>query len=72
MPKPVRLSGKARKLAILADVRPVLAAKGLRGTTSRELAEAAGVSEALLFRHFPSKEDLYAETQADSMASEAA
>jgi len=70
MSKPVRLSGEARKLAILAAVRPLLAEKGIRGTTSRELAEAAGISEALLFRHFPSKEVLYAETQADSMASD--
>ena len=70
MTKQVRLSGKARKFAILAAVRPLLAEKGIKGTTSRALAEAAGVSEALLFRHFPSKEALYAETQADSMAND--
>ena len=70
MAKQVRLSGGARKIAILAAVRPLLAEKGIKGTTSRELAEVAGISEALLFRHFPSKEDLYAETQADSLANE--
>ena len=29
------------------------------GTTTKSLAAAAGVSEALLYRHFPSKESLY-------------
>ena len=41
-------------------VRDVFAAKGFDGTTTRELARAAGVSEALLYKHFPSKESLYA------------
>lgn len=33
--------------------------RGFRGTTTKAIAEAAGVSEALLFRYFPSKADLY-------------
>jgi AcrR family transcriptional regulator len=40
-------------------VRAVFAEKGFHGTTTRELAEAAGVSEALLFKHFPTKEALF-------------
>ena len=39
---------------------PVFAAKGFHGTTTKDLARAAGVSEALLYRHFPSKKELYA------------
>ena len=34
--------------------------KGFHATTTRDLAKAAGVSEALLFKHFPSKDDIYA------------
>jgi AcrR family transcriptional regulator len=40
-------------------VRGAFAEKGFDGTTTRELARTAGVSEALLYKHFPSKESLY-------------
>ena len=33
--------------------------KGFAGTTTREIAVAAGVSEAIIFRHFATKRDLY-------------
>jgi AcrR family transcriptional regulator len=55
-----RLTAEARKEAIVEAVRDVFAEKGFDGTTTRELAKAAGVSEALLYKHFPSKESLYA------------
>ncbi len=55
-----RLSAEARREAIVEAVRDVFAEKGFDGTTTRELAKAAGVSEALLYKHFPSKESLYA------------
>ena len=55
-----RLSGEERRHAIVEAVRGVFADKGFDGTTTRELAKAAGVSEALLYKHFPSKESLYA------------
>ena len=56
MPK---LSSEERRAAIVHAVRRVFAEKGFDGTTTRALAEAAGVSEALLYRHFPNKEALY-------------
>jgi AcrR family transcriptional regulator len=54
-----KLSCEERKAAILRAVRRVFAEKGFDGTTTRELAVAAGVSEALLFKHFPNKEALF-------------
>jgi AcrR family transcriptional regulator len=54
-----KLSGEERRAAIIKAVRRLFADKGFHGTTTRELAEAAGVSEALLFKHFPNKEALY-------------
>jgi AcrR family transcriptional regulator len=55
-----RLTAEARKEAIVEAVQDVFAEKGFDGTTTRDLAKAAGVSEALLYKHFPSKESLYA------------
>lgn len=54
-----RLSSEERRAAIVRAVQHVFAEKGFHGTTTRALAEAAGVSEALLFKHFPNKEALY-------------
>src|SRR5437762_969125 len=59
----MRLSGEERRAAIIKAVRRVFAEKGFDGTTTRELAEEAGVSEALLFKHFPNKEALYSAMQ---------
>ncbi|MCP5047440.1 MAG: TetR/AcrR family transcriptional regulator [bacterium] len=42
---------------------PLFAKKGFAGTTTKEIARAAEVSEALLYKHFPSKEALYSEMQ---------
>ncbi|HWO43072.1 MAG TPA: helix-turn-helix domain-containing protein [Candidatus Eisenbacteria bacterium] len=55
-----RLSSRERRDAIVGAVREVFARNGFDGTTTRALARAAGVSEALLYKHFPSKESLYA------------
>ena len=58
-----RLSAEERRAAIVKAVLPLFARKGFANTTTRELAEAADVSEALIYKHFPSKESLYAEIQ---------
>jgi AcrR family transcriptional regulator len=57
----IRLDSDERRKAIVAAAVPLFARKGFAGTTTRELAEAANISEALLFRHFPSKKHLYSE-----------
>lgn len=56
-----RMSGPNRKQAIVQVALPLFARHGFDATTTKQLAQAAGVSEALLYRHFPSKESLYAE-----------
>lgn len=56
-----RLDSDERRKAIVAAAVPLFARKGFAGTTTKELAEAARISEALLFRHFPSKKHLYSE-----------
>lgn len=35
------------------------ASRGFRGTTTREIAAAVGITEAALYRYFPSKQSLY-------------
>jgi len=59
MRKRIRLPCRERRQAIVTAVQGAFADKGFDGTTTRELARAAGVSEALLYKHFPSKESLY-------------
>ena len=55
-----RMAGEVRKLQILAVAVSLFSQKGFRGTTTKEIAHAAGVSEAMVFRHFATKEELYA------------
>src|SRR5580704_15570646 len=58
-----KLSCEERRTAILKAVRRVFAEKGFDGTTTRELADAAGISEGLLFKRFPNKEALFTAMQ---------
>jgi AcrR family transcriptional regulator len=59
--KRTRLSAEERKAAIVRAALPLFARKGYMETTTKDLARAAGVSEPLLYKHFPSKEALYVE-----------
>jgi AcrR family transcriptional regulator len=54
-----RMSREERRKLILIKVRELFAQKGLQGATTRELAQAAGISEGLLFKIFPNKDTLY-------------
>lgn len=54
-----RLDSEERRKAIIAAALPLFARRGFAGTTTKEIADAAGVSEALLFKHFPRKQVLY-------------
>lgn len=62
-PPTSRLSSEDRRVQILEAAIPVFAEKGFQATTTRDLAKAAEISEALLYKHFPSKEALFDEIQ---------
>lgn len=53
-----RLEGDARRSQIVDVARRLFAQRGYRSTTTRDLARAAGISDALLYRYFESKEEL--------------
>jgi len=57
--KQIRLPKRDRREQILGVSMELFAHQGFRGTTTRQIAEASGVTEALIFRHFPRKQDLY-------------
>ncbi len=57
--KKKRMTGAERKAQILEVAGALLVKKGFKGTTTREIARMAGISEAMIFRHFPKKELLY-------------
>ena len=54
-----RMPGHDRRRQLLDVAVDVFARRGFGGTKTKDIAAAAGVSEAILFRHFSSKEDLY-------------
>ncbi len=54
-----RLSGKERRRRILDAAIRVFSQNGFKGTTVRDLARSAGISEATIYQHFPSKKALY-------------
>ena len=55
----VRVPARDRRLQIMQAAKELFARQGFEGTTTREIAQRARVNEAIIFRHFPSKEDLY-------------
>jgi AcrR family transcriptional regulator len=54
-----RMAGEARRMQILEVAVSLFSQRGFSGTTTREIAHAAGVSEAMVFRHFATKQELY-------------
>ncbi|MBT5229596.1 MAG: TetR/AcrR family transcriptional regulator [Methylococcales bacterium] len=54
-----RLSAAARKATILAVAKVLFSEKGFYGVSVDDIAKKLGVSPAILYRHFASKEDLY-------------
>ncbi len=62
-----RPSSQERQAGLIAAAASLFAAKGFNGTTTKEIAKAAGVSEALVFKHFPTKRALYAAILAEKV-----
>ena len=53
------MTGDKRRLQILQTAFDLFSRKGFSGTTTKDIAKAAGVSEAMVFKHFASKDELY-------------
>ena len=53
------MKGGARREQILHTAVNLFSQRGFKGTTTKEIARAAGVSEAMVFRHFSTKSELY-------------
>lgn len=58
-PTATRMSGDERRAQILQVAIGLFSNRGFSGTTTKEIANAAGVSEAMVFRHFATKDELY-------------
>lgn len=57
---PRRLPADERRAQILHASAQCFGTHGFRGTTTRDVAAAVGITEAALYRYFPSKEAIYA------------
>jgi AcrR family transcriptional regulator len=58
-PKRTRLRGAERREKILDAARKVFLENGFAGARTRRIAEEAGITEALLYRYFPSKSAIF-------------
>ena len=52
-------TAEARREEVIAAARHVVAARGYHGTPTTAIAQAAGISQAYLFRLFPTKLELF-------------
>ncbi len=55
----VRMTAEARREQIIDVAAELFAKQGFKGTTTRQVAEDVGITEALVFRYFTTKESLY-------------
>ena len=53
------MTGDERREQILAAAVDLFSKRGFSGTTTKQIAIASGVSEAMVFRHFATKDVLY-------------
>ena len=53
------MAGDERREQILQIAMRLFSENGFRGTTTKKIAAEAGISEAMVFRHFANKDELY-------------
>ena len=58
-PTAARMTATDRRNQLIDVAIDLFSRKGFGATTTREIAAAAGVTEAIIFRHFATKQDLY-------------
>lgn len=56
----MRLSGSQRRQSILDAAVELVEQYGFRGTSTQTIAKQAGISDALIFKHFSTLDELYA------------
>lgn len=54
-----RMTGDKRREQILQSAFDLFSRRGFSGTTTKDIARLSGVSEAMVFKHFSSKDELY-------------
>jgi TetR/AcrR family transcriptional regulator len=54
-----RMSAKDRRTQLLEVALEVFSRRGFKSATTKDIAAEAGVTEAVIFQHFASKEELY-------------
>jgi AcrR family transcriptional regulator len=54
-----KMTAALRRAQIISVSKQLFSKKGFSGTTTKEIAKASGISEAMIFRHFASKQELY-------------
>jgi AcrR family transcriptional regulator len=59
--QPRRRDAAATRRSLLSAARVLMAQHGVEGTSTRDVAAAAGVNQTLVYRYFGSKEKLFAE-----------
>ena len=55
-----RMPADERRHQICQIAMKLFSERGFSGTTTKEIANSAGISEATVFKHFSNKDELYA------------
>src|SRR5512138_2713411 len=63
-----RLPADERRAQVLREAARLFGTHGFSGTTTRDVAARVGITEAALYRYFPSKEAMYTAILDERMA----